>query len=480
MGILAYLTPIPAFRIELLHFIRLAANYTASIFIECRSRAQPKHRHQFAEWLAQNEQDKDKQLWLGLRTRARWFDALKQDFTYVIREMPIPLQTRLERAIQHDHLLPWDLRRFERALDDLREYRHWLEHYDERVRSGRVCPCTDERLVELLGLLLLPHLNNHLLGRMRYHARRAGFRGTPAAIPAAKAIMDKSVADRREASREINGLKRRIDADTIRDRITRKYGNPPGDQAVHRIAREEAKKRRDLETRKRALLTLHGEYFDPQTWPRYNLENFLIRFAFIGKGRIAELEALLGEAKGGGRHNFITAVEPAFELALDIALIFHDYLTELEIAGVPIRKRAKVGPAVTGLRNAIAHGDWFWRVPDPARNDVPFTFDEIIERLAALPGDFGLAGPAQWRNNLLTRLESCLRDRKRTLAYRIPQPGDDPNRNPSPIKVARWTDAARERFADRKTWRIERSPALRSLAARWKREIAAARKNLAQ
>jgi len=466
----------PAFRSELLHFIRLSANYAASIFIDCRERAQSKHRKQFAEWLTQNSDEKDGQLWTALVSKARWFDALKADFSDVIRQMPVPMQTRLERAVQHDHVIPWDLRRFELALIDLREYRHWLEHYDERQARGARKPVSDERLLQLLGLTLLPHLNNHLLGRMRHYARRKGLRLNAIDLAKAKTVLDCASADRREASRYINGLKRRVDADTIRRRIEQKYGNAPGDKAVHRIAKEEAKKRRDLETRKASLVELHQRYFDQATWPRYNLENFLIRFAFIGRGRIMALESLLGSETDDARMDFIQAIEPAFDLSMDIALILHEWMSELEQAGVPIRNKKKAGPLAADLRNAIAHGGWFWDVRNRAVPDQRYTFAELLGGLLDLPNRFNLPDAPAVRNALLTRLEACLRAQVVIKAYRLPQPGDDPNRNSPPLRIRRWTPELRAQFADRSIWRIERRPALKRLAATWMRDLAATRK----
>lgn len=460
----------PAFRSDLLYFIRLAGNYACSIFRDTRERAQSKHRKQFAEWLAANVADKDDKLWRALVHNERWFDTLKADFPRMIEDMPDAMRNRLDRVVQQDHALPLDLRNFTACLDDLREARGWLEHYDERRAKGDAGRITDERLLRILGLMLLPFMGNHLLGRMRHHARRSGFRRVTEPVNRAKAILESALADRREASRHINGLKRKNDHETIRRHIMQNYGNAPGDQAVHRIAKEEAKKRRDLESRKAALIELHRRYFPDNLWPRYNYENFLIRFAFIGRGRIGEMEALLG----GERHDFIQAIEPLFMLSMDVALVLHGWLAELEAAGVPVRTRKKVGAVVPALRNALAHGGWFWKVDDPDTPGTSVPFGRILDEMLALPAQFGITEPKRWRNDLLARIEAELRPCGWHRVYRLPQADEDPNRMPAPHVIRRWTVDQRTRFADRTLWRIEKRPALRRLAAGWIRDIQAA------
>lgn len=473
-----------AFRADLLYFTRLAGNYAASIFIAMRSRAQSKHRKMFAEWLDADPlpvNDTDGTLRRALVHNAPWFDTLKREFPIMLEEMqPDALWLRLDTALQQDHALPLNRLSFIRLLDDLREYRHWLEHYKERKERGDGQPVSDTRLLEILGLMLLPFMGNHLLGRMRHHGRRLRLKGMTRQVERAKSILDKALAGRREASKYINGLKRKSDHETIRRRITTKYGNAPGDQAVHRIAREDAKKRRDLESRKTSLVDLHRRYFIEKTWPRYNYENFLIRFAFIGSGRIAELEELIAKHRGGrpatgegATGDFIQAIEPLFMLSADIGLIIHGWLAELKEQGVPIHKKKKVGSKIIAIRNTIAHGGWFWTVDNPAsaaQGDA-LRFGELLEALLELPAKFNLYEPARWCNDLLTRTEGALRPCAWHYVYRTPSAGEDPNRSPERHVVKRWTAQKRARFGDKTLWRIERRAALRRVAATWMRDV---------
>ncbi|MFA6219888.1 MAG: hypothetical protein WC692_08950 [Erythrobacter sp.] len=467
----------PAFRSDLLYFIRLAGNYAASIFADVRNRAPTKHRRAFDDWLA-SHQCNDAMLKTELTDHRKWFDAHKRDFTNILEDMPHYMRDRLTRALQYDHALTLDHRGLSKCLDDLREYRHWLEHAEERIDKGEKRPqnVTDDRLLHILGLMLLPFMGNHLLGRIRHHAGRSGLRAHDVqniAAPA-KAILDSALTDRREASKFINGLKRRVDNDTIRRRITTRYGNAPSDQAVHRIAREDAKKRRDLEDRKSALLDLHRRYFAEGHWPRYNYENFLIRFGFIGRARIAAMENLLRN-RSDEPLDFILHIEPLFMLSMDIALIIHCWLAALEERGVPIRNMKQIGPRVPAIRNAISHGGWVWDVI-PKGENAPLPFGEVLTALLTALDHSAVNDKARWKNDLLTAIEGALRPMQWSRVHdRSPPPADDPNRMPPGFTVKRWDAATRTRFADRTRWHIEKRQPLRRIAAAWMRELAKVR-----
>jgi len=476
----------PAFRADLLYFIRLAGNYAAAIFMTTRDRAASKHRKALAEWLEASprlREGRNKKLREELIQRRPWFDACNKDFTLLLDEMPAAMRDRLGNALGRDHALPWGLAAFVRALDDLREYRNWLEHAEERRREGETRPVIgDERLLDILGLMLLPFLNNHLLGRMRHHGRRMGLRRARQRADMVKSVLERAASQRREASRQFNGLKRRTDNQSIAAELERKRGRAPSDREVHKIAAQRKKERNDLETRKAALLDLHRAYFSEQTWPRYNYENFLIRFSFIGRGRIAAIERLAAAADGSSL-DFIHGIEPLFMLSMDIALILHSWLAEIEEEGVPVRSRKNLrkngaAEAVVDIRNALAHNRWFWDVASPDAPEKPLAVREVLAALLDLPDRFAMPDPARWRNDLLTRIEATLRRRRKAYAYRPPAADDDPNRMPPAPAIQRWTEEKRRLHADRALWRIEKRPAVRRVAALWMRELQTARRGL--
>lgn len=461
----------PAFRADLLYFIRLAGNYAASIFTDVRNRAPMHHRMALDAFVTSNAGN-DKQLLAALTDRQAWFDALKADFTILLDEMPQYMKDRLARALTEDHMLPWNMRNFIKALDDLREYRHFLEHPEKSIHV------TDARLLEILGLMLLPFLGNHLAGRVHHHGRRSGMRNARAAAEQTRAILTGGLAARRETSKFMNGLKRRTSNADIAAELTRQRGTAPHDAEVQKIAKARKKERADLESRKAAMLSLHRSYFNETSWPRYNHENFLMRFAFIGKRRILDLENKLEFPADS--HDFIHAIEPFFMLSMDMALIIHCWLTELEGAGVPIRQRRQmraIAPAaqwLPAIRNTIAHGGWVWAVEPNGRAGQPLTFAELVETLlAALQHPKVARDGARWRNDLLTRMEGALRPCGWHWVYAKTQTGDDPNQMPAHHVIKRWTTETRARYADRDKWHIEKRPRLRRVAAEWMRDLRA-------
>ncbi len=464
------LLPSHAFRSDLLYFIRLAGNYAASIFISCRSKAPSNKRKELALFL-ENYSFTDHHLREALIQKKGWFDALKSDFPKFLEDMPVYLRDRLSRCLQYDHALPMSHRAFSETLDSLIQYRHYLEHYDERVRTGRLPVVSDARLLNSLGLMLLPHLHNHLLGRIQSHSRKRRIKLPLASI---RETLQDAVSQRREASRFINGLKLKVHHEDLRHSILAKYGNEPSDAAVHRIAKENRKKRQDLEHSKSAMLDFYRAYFPEEQWPRYNFQNFLIRYAFIGAARIKEIEAFLFQPNYEGHRDFMEVIEPFFNVSMDIILVFHVWLAELEADGVPVRKKKDVGAISVALRNSISHGGWFWNMRE-SETDPVLSLNDLLAALLRLPHQYQLSNAQQRCNDLLTKLESILRNIPRAKVYRKLGQNDDPNQRPAPISIRRWTHERRNQYSNTSLWQINKRPALRSVIARWLREIDDAR-----
>ncbi|NJM50886.1 MAG: hypothetical protein HC843_08395 [Sphingomonadales bacterium] len=173
-ALFSHLESSPAFRGEMRYFLQLAGNYIANIFIQVRAKSPSKHRKAFAQWLGtQPSSVKDKQLYDALVCKAEWFEAYKRDFAIMLDDMPPVMRDRMGRSIQNDHCIPLDMAGFIRSLDRLREYRHWLEHYKDHAEKNQKRPVTeDSDILRDLGLLLVPHLLNHLHGRIRHHQRK--------------------------------------------------------------------------------------------------------------------------------------------------------------------------------------------------------------------------------------------------------------------------------------------------------------------
>ncbi|APG62748.1 hypothetical protein LPB140_08045 [Sphingorhabdus lutea] len=474
----------PKFRSDILYFVQLAGNYAANIFVDMRNRASSKQKKAFYDWLSGVKNDDiDVRLKEALNNSNQYFDPFKKGYAQILEEMPLPLRDRMERAIQHDHVLPISLKNFIKNLDDLREYRHWLEHYDDRIKKGSPKKISDERAVQIITLMILPFLSAHMKGRIIHHARNMGMRHREIEqfiAPIDKIIRD-NIASRRDASKYINGLKKRKSNEEIKEFITEKYGNAPSDMAVHRFAKQEKKKRNDLETRKQALTNLYNRYFDKDHWPRYNHENFLIRYQFLGKSRIKEVEEYIIEQNPDKKHiDFILDIEPIFMLSFEISLIIHIWFSDLEVKGVPIRDRKKLNKLndkaarMVDIRNQIAHGGWIWRIENNAKNGEFYSITEIMEGLFAVLDHPNINDKAQYKNDLITALQGAFLRCKKSYIYENIKDGD-PNQNRARYVINYWSTKNRDKFADRHgvdaKWRVERRIPLRKMAATWMRDL---------
>ena len=442
-----------AFRADMLYFLRLAGNYMANIFINMRNGAPSKHRKSFAEWLdTQTIKDYDDKLLTALKTKTPWFDVFKKGYSAMLDTMPLPMKDRLARSIQYDHCFPLSLANFIIMLDGLREYRHWLEHFDERIAKKQPRPVTDEAIARYLGVLLLPHLHNHLIGRVHHHrckARQRNF-GQPkqGANALLRTVFATAIAGRREATMERMG--RRTKGSVIR------------------------KERQEAQQAGERWRKAHAERFAAKTWPRYNLHNWKIRYYFIGDGRINQLETLLRHDDAAKAPvDFIHAIEPLFNLSLDINLTIHLALTHLEQCGVKIGNKKQVGPIIPAVRNEIAHGGFFWDAKDTSgqRLSVDVIFTEL-QKLMLIQSN-----GKQMRNDFVIAIEQQMRKAGMILAY-PPSDTTNPNQNPPPIRIRSWSPGNRARYGEGSGYRLEKRNDYRRLVAGWMRELAKSREKI--
>jgi hypothetical protein len=441
-----------AFRADMLYFLRMAGNYMANIFINTRSGAPSKHRRTLAEWLdKQATTDYDDKLLTALKTKKPWFDVYKKGASTLLENMPLPMRDRLARSVQTDHCLPLSLSNFIKMLDELRAYRHWLEHYEERIQKKQSRSVTDDVIARHLGLLLLPHLHNHLIGRVHHHSCKMGQRhfGRPKAHAnsALHTIFAKAIAERREATMERMG--KRTKGSVIR------------------------KERQEAQEAGERWRTTHAARFAPETWPRYNVHNWKIRFYFMGQGRIAQLENLLRPANNDrAAIDFIHAIEPLFNLSLDINLSIHLALTGLEQSGVKVGNKKQVGSIIPAIRNEIAHGGFFWDAKD---GNNPLSVQQVFEAVQDLLLE--QTNGKQLRNDFVTAIEQHLHKARITLVY-PPATTDNPNKNPPPIRIRNWSADNRARYGANSGYRLEKRKDYRRVAAAWMRELVKSREKI--
>jgi hypothetical protein len=447
-----------AFRADMLYFLRMAGNYVETIFLDARVKWTGNRSQSYKtclDKLAIADPKKKQFMATMWKQQPPMEFAFKADFTHLLDNLDITHADNLTRRLQWEHALPWDFRAFTNAITNLRNYRHFFEHYDEFVSENKQRPALIE-ILKLLGLLLLPHLHNHLVGRVIHHERKLGLRKARLG-EAVRKIMRDAESDRREASRNLFGLKTR-----------------------QMLPRNERQDRVAYNDRWKARFPL---WFAEDSWPRYNEHNFKVRYHFIGLAHLNILSlALQGDPakpKAGyftdpARCDFIREIEPLYYATLDINLILHKFLPEPTKLKKKTTGKTQPDPTVSALRNQIAHGGLFWRVTNKSANDAVYSLKDIFAVMLNLLVT-GNTDVKQRRNDLATAIAAVIKHYAGHRVHDGAKAAGEPNQNPPPLIIHRWTDQKRAQYADRNRYRIDRRPRLRMILASWKRALDAAK-----
>jgi hypothetical protein len=447
----------PAFRADLLYFIRMAGTYIEAIFLDARLTWKDNRLKAFQGIIddLKNKNPQYEKNWVALRKQDPAIEfAATEPFKLLLAHLQTTHKDSLARRLQWEHALPWGFDNFYTIVEQLREYRHFLEHYDKKPKPD------DAELLRNLGLLLLPHLQNHLIGRILHHQKRTSpspfkgeGRGEGKHILEIKAILQKAESDRREMSRNIFGLKTR---NTL-----------PKNERI------------DRETYNNRWKERFADWFASDTWPRYNEHNFKVRYHFIGRRRLALLGAALqsstssqGYFNDPKKADFIRELEPIYYASLDINLIIHKFLFEMEALRLDVRSSKKMNNSIPALRNEIAHGGFFWDIKNKAGEQI--ALEDVFTDLLSLPAKAKMPNIKERQNDLITAIAGVIKNYGAHRVHDSEKIGDDPNKRPPPYIIHRWTAEKRARFADSKRYTIDRRPRVRALLASWKRALSAA------
>jgi hypothetical protein len=446
------LTPLlqrPGFRADMLYFLRMAGTYIETIFIDARVNWKDNRLKTYQSIIDARlkKEPSQKNFLVAMRKQDPGIEfAFKKDFTFLLADLQPTHKDHIRRRLLWEHALPWDFKRYDEVIETLRSYRHYLEHFDEKIKKGEH-RLPDKNLLKMLGLLLLPHLHNHLIGRVIHHERKLDLPKNSYSA-AVRIIMRGAETDRREASHNLFGLKTR-----------------------QLLPRNERKDRETYNQRWKERFPL---WFAPDTWPRYNEHNFKVRYHFMGQARLNKLGAALQNAtphKGyfddPAQCDFIRELEPLYYATLDLNLILHKFLAEREAAGVDVKNVNVVGRVIPALRNEIAHGGFFWSVTNKSNNMI-HPLKNIFSAMLKLMPDKNSC------NDLATPIVGVIKAYGAHRVHDRQALPDTPNQYPPPLVVHRWTAAKRATYASRERWHIDRRPRLRALLATGKRALDAA------
>lgn len=446
------------FRTELLFFLKQAGNYIAQIFRESYN-DKPKSRQLVYELVAKLEQERsfDKILKSSIVPDKEGhirpvLDPYKKDFLRLLGEFPDHRRAVFAQRLHRRHGLAMTFNNFKRAVEQLLEKRHYLEHFEER--SGRKKEFSDEDVIEALGIFLLPGLHPQITGAMQAAEKRLS-----KICRKVNMTMQQVVRDRLANSRE------------QRRQATQDYFS----KVISTLPRAE---RQDWKNSREAWNKVYTDYYPDGAWPRYNLHNFRIRHSYIGEKRLAELYRVLegawSESRGGTyQRHFSRDFEPLFLLGMRMNRLLDETCIALRDADADTysnKKAKKEGaqsvPWFSELRNEAAHGGMFWTIRN--KNGDVLDSRGLFTTLFTAISKPHIAYPAERAGALKEKLHRLLSRED----YVWVMPADCSHENPAPpVHIHNWTRRQRQLYSDRTKWRIDRRHAFRHLVRKWQVDL---------
>ncbi|MCI5047806.1 MAG: hypothetical protein MRY59_09910 [Aquisalinus sp.] len=379
-------------------------------------------------------------------------DPYKADFFTVLKELPQGRKDALARTLRIRHGVPLTFNNFVRALEQLREKRHYLEHSDEKKPDG----FSETQVLEALGLLLLPALHQQFLGALNAAACRLEKCGQVCPrgeLAAARHLLAEKAEERKEETRRLYG------------------------EHISKLSRSD---RQDYHESLIAWNRKYDAFYPPGCWPRYNLHNFRIRHAFIGKPRLHLIEKALRDSLPESRRaawqpHFSRDIEPLFLLAMKVNRLtdyFCQTLKQCDAEVLSKKQRQRRGAMAVenmgAIRNSAAHGGLFWTIRDKSGELLsPSAYFGALFAAALKPH---VPHSTELKSQIFSRFRDLLQEQE----YVWVQPRDlSAEHQTPPVHVKRWTKTVRQRYANRDKWQVDRRIALRQFALVWRQALVA-------
>jgi hypothetical protein len=440
------------FRSDQLYFIRLVGTYIQSIFwdvLSADTKNGAKRRKKVFEFIAGNtfsKNDDFKTKFLDPRTRAQGtVDFFKSDFVKILQALEkFPLNQDetfsqfFEKKLKEHHAIFLKYQEFIAAIEQLLEKRHYLENYEERIKKNIPKNFSDAKVMEILGMFLLPELLGIFLGRVESCNKK--MHSLPAIVEAKKDLTAIFEQAKQEKKRSV-----KVYYDDIKTR-----------------EQMQKTKRKFLVSTTQKWLVVYSNYRLQST--DYNKHNFKTRYYFIGEQNRIHIEKKL--QKPSRPLSFKHDVEYFYFLTAKINLVLHRFIERL-----PCNKDGKIilpdsvlQQKLQDIRNAIAHNQLFWNIPD---YDEKCVIASVAQALATLPKD---KKPREMLNDFFTALE---RDIEKASFSWVHYRSDATTSAPTDIIIQRWSADNRAAFGKNSKDRekLNKRTSLKPRLARWKRIV---------
>lgn len=453
------------FRAELLYFLQMANTYIAQIFFLTFNDG--KRLKQLYSWLEENknngwtQQEICKILYNNIvptidNKRSGYLDIYNADFTILLtrlNEKDSSLAGAGQRFCNNLRLknaILRDLNSFCKDIDALREKRNYLKDYDNKKRQNKQ---NDERVIYALGLLLLPKLHQHLIGKINHANTRLRRQGLNYYTNEKPIILKLSSArkDRANATQILFGKRKKGVIDK--------------------------KLRQDAQIAKETFMRNYYFLYPNGYGPKYNYHQFRIRQEFIGKINMRYIKNLLNLTEG--KIHFSRDIEPIYNVAMEINNLLDRAFWLMQQEDESEEKRLKSEDGQTNrqaktqmkeiccfnkslrhLRNHIAHNGLFcfYKQGELSAQDV---FSLIFT---------GFTQPhvrksKQRIHELASQIENILNKQNVSWAFEKNPQGE--NKNPPPIVIKRWTLNNKTKYLNFNKYRLDRRQNIRKIFADW-------------
>ncbi len=395
-----------------------------------------------------------------------------------------------EAALDNAKLINEYFSNFTDMIANMRVKRNYLEHYSD----GKVDKSDNQKIIETLGMFLLPSIHNLMVGRMKHYCAKLSdneCKSTQITIEEIEKILAQERKKRKERIKELYSF--------IRSKDNKRY--------KRNKTKRKSLANRDFDWKKEHEL-LGAEAAG------YREHEFRIRYYFISKKRYKRIKELLGYKKdipiSEQNISFRRDIEPLFMLGVKVNFILHDALSscinynyekelekrylKIKIGGSKAQKRrrseirrCKSSPDAASrrlrmlrkVRNPIAHNTMFWDIERDVGNEnnkcsnsgkrVEYMeFDEVLSTV------FEAIRKSRVKNHyeISSRMKSRLLDlfrRENYSSYEEKEDFKEGEKIKERIifkKVKRWTPSRREELK-KPRYKLRKRNAIKSVVGKW-------------
>lgn len=304
---------------------------------------------------------------------------------------------------------------------------------------------TDEKLIEALGLFLLPEITHHLVGRIASYEKAMKIDREKLQSHFIREMFRKHTVDRKESTKLLFSNERT--RKNIKDKRKRKS-----------MVDESSLRKKPW------YIAYENEYKKtPNNKTIYRIHEFKLRYYFIGENNIAKIKKLLDG--GDNSLSFKHDIETFYILTTKINLFIQRYLF-IALNNYNELPDKDLSTTLKDIRNRIAHNGFFWDVKK--QNKETYSVKEIFTSLIKF---CYYHGGKSCVNDFYTQIASLLKKQKFSIVHI-----KDDNQHKY-LHIREWTRENRNKYLRNQDVIVDRRKNFYTQIAKWKMGLDKALKN---